>query len=149
MITFETKNKFKYFFIGNFFRIFYTKSGILNLFIIVFLTLSYTYFFSYIYSFFWILFLFVILPFIKFLSTRFFYKASETDYFFDKDFFGFKIAGGEIKFKSSNIEYIKVLSNCFVIKVLRQKLFFVGSYEDIFNTKEKLLNSNYKEFIKE
>jgi hypothetical protein len=90
------------------------------------------------------IFITFVFPLIKFLYAKAYYKMDFIEYFFDSSSFGYTIGEYKLEIKKEKIEYIKANNNYFLVKVFKQKFYFVSDKEQIQKTKNKLLNSEYK-----
>lgn len=147
MIKFKTPLKYKYYLLGNFYRM--LGSFVEKAFLVFFLFLSL--FNIWIQNYYWSIvailipiFINLVFPLIKFLYARAYYQMDFIEYFFDNSSFGYTIGEYKIEIKKEKIEYIKASNQYFLVKVFKQKLYFVADKAQIQKTKKELLNSEYK-----
>lgn len=151
MISFKTPLHYKFYFLGNAYRIFYTWGG--RFFLIYFIAFSIwfgsarDYYFALMMLSIPLVFIFI-LPLIKLIYARSYYKFTHIEYFFDDDSFGYRMGDYKMEIKKQNIEYIKIRPNLLLIKIVKNRLFFVIDNTNVANIKEQLLKSEYKKFLK-
>ncbi len=69
------------------------------------------------------------------------------EYFFGDDSFGYAIESYKMEIEKQKIEYIKFQPNNLLIKIFKQKLYFVGEEKDVASVKKQMLESDYKKFV--
>lgn len=151
MIKFKAPLSYKYYFLGNF----YGMSGSLaeKLFSIffIFLFIWCIWFKFYDIAIFAIaipVFYYFVIPLIKLFFARAYYKMNTIEYFFGGDSFGYSIGAYKLEIKKHKIEYILVKPNYLLIKIFKQKLYFVGEIKAVKNVEKLLLQSDYKNLIR-
>jgi len=150
MISFVTPLLYKYYFLGNFYRMF--SSLVEKLFLIFFVFLSgWNIWLKNYYSAILIIcipiFFYFIVPLIKLIYAKAYYKMDTIEYFFGDDSFGYAIGDYKMEIKKQEIEYIKFQPNNLLIKIFKQKLYFVGEEKDVASVKKLMLQSDYKKFV--
>jgi len=150
MIKFKTPLKYKYYLISNFYRM--ADSIVDKIFLVFFVLLFFVnillqnYYLAII-SFLIPVFFNLVFSLVKFLYAKLYYKINFMEYFFNKNSFGYTIGEYKIEIQKEKIEYIKANKNCFLIKTLRQKLYFIADKTQLQKIKKELLNSSYKKFF--
>lgn len=153
MISFKTPLRYKYYFIGNFYKFTHWRFVILLVAVLIF-----WYFFIFglkspdvLFSIIFIVSLLILIcfisPLLNLICARVYYKFDSIEYFFDNDSFGYKMGDYKIEIKKSQIKYIKIRPCHILIKSLKGKMRFIGEKEDIVAVKNKLLKSDYKNLI--
>ena len=150
MIHFTTQFTYKQYFLGNLYRLLGRRVEQVFLFVFAFLffmnVLGERYFLAIVCILFPIS-MYFILPLIKLLMAKWYYKVGNIEYFFSDDAVGYRFGEYTFEVKKEKIEYIQFLRHVIVVKVFRNKIYFVASKEQIEKTKNECLKTDYKALI--
>jgi hypothetical protein len=89
-----------------------------------------------------------LVPLIRFLQAKFYFKAEFIEYFFGEKTLGYAIIGRKFEIELEQVESILTFKDRFEIKLSKGSLYFMGEPEEIEKISKKLKASKvYKKLV--